>query len=59
MRYWIGSEDEDYDRELQRAQAAGEPLPTDLSCVARLWIGAMIAIQVIAAAALALLVWIR
>jgi len=65
VRYWIKVEDEDYDRELRRAERSGDPLPADLSPVDRTAIGAMIAMQVIAVAALALLVidwlgdWLR
>lgn len=56
MRYWINAQDEDYDRELRRAELAGDPLPADFSPSDRTAIGAMIAVQVIAFAALALLV---
>jgi hypothetical protein len=61
VRYWINAEDEDYDRELRRAELSGDPLPAALSPADRTAIGAMIAMQVIAFAALALLVidWLR
>jgi hypothetical protein len=61
VRYWIKAEDEDWDRELRRAERSGDPLPADLSPADRTAIGAMIAMQVIAVAALAFLVvdWLR
>jgi hypothetical protein len=61
VRYWIKAEDEDFDRELLRAQLAGDPLPEDLSPVARAVIGTMVAVQVTALIAVAILIldWLR
>jgi hypothetical protein len=61
VRYWIKAEDEDFDRELLRAHAAGDPLPEDLSPVARAVIGTMVAVQVTALIAVAILIvdWLR
>lgn len=61
MRYWIKGEDEDFDRELERAQVAGDALPEDLSPLARAVIGAMIAVQVTALIAMGYLIfdWLR
>ena len=57
MRYWIKGEDEDFDRELLRAQLTGDALPEDLSPVARLTIGAMVAVQKAAFVAMAYLIF--
>lgn len=57
MRYWIKGEDEDFDRELLRAQLTGDALPEDFSPVARLTIGAMVAVQVAAFVAIAYLIF--
>ena len=57
VRYWIKGEDEDFDRELLRAQLTGDALPEDLSPVARLTIGAMVAVQLAAFVAIAYLIF--
>ena len=61
MRYWIRDEDEDYEREMARAEAAGDALPANLSFTAQAIIATMVAVQVTAFAALAFLIvdWLR
>ena len=55
VRYWIQGEDEDFDREWQRSELAGDPLPEGISTAGRVTIAAMVGAQVAALAALVLL----
>lgn len=61
VRYWIQAEDEDFDRELRRAELAGDPLPEGISMAGRATIAAMIGAQVAVLAALLVLIldWLR
>jgi hypothetical protein len=61
MRYWIGAEDEGYDREFRRATAAGDALPEKLSPAARGTIGVMVAVHAIALLGMVCLIfdWLR
>jgi len=47
VRYWIAGEDEDYDREFERATRSGQALPAPVSLSDKIGIALLTAIEVV------------